>query len=519
MGGTPETHPGTRWFIVADSRVLWHVVFAALSIAVALPLWLTPHLPLQDMPQHLAAVRVLRDTLDHGFDPYFQVNLLHTQYLVYYALVVVLSYPLGIALANKLILSLCLVALPWSVFLLLRVLGRDPRLALFAFGLTYNAHLILGFFNFIAALPLMFWGLAQAVQLRRRPTRSGQVLFAVLLVACFCTHVIPFVFLALGSFLVLEKQGVLATARRALPFVPAALALFLWLNSTSAGGATLTAITADSTKAAAFASLSQAFGELPMWLTDVLHGRRDDQLLIAWGSLLLVALAVGARGLSAFERTTDSAEADDLTFRLAMLSPIALVAYFVAPTSYDWIWPISARFPLLALLFSLLLLPRMRGALGSTVLGAVAVVAFLGFAEVGRAFATFERDEVGDLDAALSAIPSNERVAGLIFDRGSREVKFSPFLHAVALYQAQKGGAVMFTFADFPQSPFSFRAGVRPPRVTPRWEWLPDRVNPARDLHWYRYVLVRGGPGRIERQPADYSNVFRGARWSVWRRR
>ena len=37
-----------------------------------------------------------------------------------------------------------------------------------------------------------------------------------------------------------------------------------------------------------------------------------------------------------------------------------------------------------------------------------------------------------------------------------------------ALYQAKKGGAVMFTFADFPQSPFRFREDNRPPRVPPR---------------------------------------------------
>jgi hypothetical protein len=145
-------------------------------------------------------------------------------------------------------------------------------------------------------------------------------------------------------------------------------------------------------------------------------------------------------------------------------------------------------------------------------------LALFSFVEVEKAFAAFEREEVGELDAALSVIPPGESVAGLIFDRGSRYVKFSPFLQYAALYQAQKGGVVMFTFADFPQSPFRFKESSRPPRVPPRWEWMPQRVDPARDLTWYDYVLVRGGPGRIARESAHWAQVFAGPQWRVYRR-
>ena len=71
-------------------------------------------------------------------------------------------------------------------------------------------------------------------------------------------------------------------------------------------------------------------------------------------------------------------------------------------------------------------------------------------------------------------------MAALIWSNRSKVVEFSPFLHAVAYYQAERGGAVMFTFADFPQSPFHFRDDNRPPRVRPRWEWTPELVVPDR---------------------------------------
>lgn len=499
----------------------WSIVFGVLSVAAVVPLFRAEHPPLQDLPQHLAAIRVLRSYPDLSLGQYFDIELTNTQYLAYYGAAWLLSFVFGVVWANKLLLAAALIALPWSLAWLLRVLGRDPRVAVFAFGLTYNAHLVLGFFNFIAALPLMFACIALSVQLREHYDRRREIALALLLVFCFYTHVVPFAFAALGVLLVLVGDSLVLSLRRAFVFVPAALCTLLWLGRTPAGTATLAAAGgADSAKKPQFASVLQALKELPMWLTDVLQGTRDEELLVAWGALLLTAFALGLRPPRLGERgSPETAWASDYAFRVALLCPLAFVAYFVAPTSYDWIWPINARFPLLALLFAPVLVPHPRGSLGSAVLAAAGFVAFLNFSEVGRAFSAFEDDEVGQIEAALASIPPGERVAGLIFDRGSRHVKFSPFLHYAALYQAEKGGAVMFTFADFPQSPFRFRAGNRPPKVPPRWEWQPERVVPARDLAWYRYVLVRGNAARLESDREHFENVFRGTRWTVWRRK
>jgi hypothetical protein len=518
-------------FLYAALGLWWTLVFVALSALSVWPIFSVEHPPLQDLPQHLAAVRVLRDHPDLALGQYFDIQLSRTQYLTYYGAVWLFSYVFGIALANKLVLAAALVALPWSLVSLLRVLGRDPRLAVFAFGLTYNAHLVLGFFNFVAALPLMFWGIAWAEKLRRRYSRHSEIGLAILLVVCFYTHVVPFAFCALGMALVMIGDGFVLTLRRGFVFVPAALCALIWLCSTPAGTATLAATGGvDAEKRPEFATVNAALRDLPAWLTDVLHGPRDEQLLVAWAALFLVVLALGMRrygppGAPLPPSPRGSipvlldGELSVRAYRVALLCPVAAVSYFVAPTSYDWIWPISARFPLIALLFAIVLLPSPRGFFGSATLAAVGFVAFLGFSDVSHAFATFEHDEVGNIEQALAAIPEGQRVAGLIFDRSSRAVKFSPFIHYAALYQAEKGGAVMFTFADFPQSPFRFKDGNRPPRVPPRWEWQPERVDPAHDLAWYRYVLVRGNPGRIARDSEHFEKVFRSPRWTVFRRK
>jgi hypothetical protein len=254
-----------------------------------------------------------------------------------------------------------------------------------------------------------------------------------------------------------------------------------------------------------------------MWLTDVLHGDQDIQLLIAFVVLLVLWLAAGA-GQDTPDTTPEGRRRARMLRVVGLLAPLAAVAYFVAPVSYDWIWPISARFPLLALIFLLPLLPRARGAAGWGLV-ALAALLTLGSAKVvGDAFVAFETEEVGALDDAVAVIPEGSRTAGLIWDRGSRHVGFSPFIHSVAWVQARRGGAVMFTFNDFPQSPVIFREDNRPPRVPPRWEWTPERVNPDTDLGFYDHVLTRGGPGRVAHSPA-FEEVFHDGPWRVFRRR
>jgi hypothetical protein len=470
-------------------------------------------------------VRVLHDFHDPqlGFDRFFELHLGRTQYLAYYLAVDALAYVLPLELANKLIVAASMLGIPYGARSLLRALGKDERLALLLFPLAYNAHLILGFINFIAAIALCLFGIACAVRQRRQYSRMRAFGIACACVICFYTHVVPFALLALGVALVSVSRDPRGSALRLLPLAPAGLAALVWLQASPAGRATLTAARgAEQGPRPQFLPAQYALRDTPRWLTDVFAGDRDLQLLYAWVGLVAFALLLGGvdfarrRLLPATQAAAPpDALARSLALRLLPLPPLCALLYFVAPTSYDWIWPIAQRFPLLCATFLVVALPRFeRGAL---LLCALAIaLSGANFDAAGKAFAAFDSAEVGDFDQALAQLPRGRRVVGLIFDRASRNVAFAPFIHYVAYYQARKGGAVMFTFADFPQSPFGFRADNRPPRVPPRWEWMPERVRPA-DLGFYDYALVRGGPGAIARPRSGFLRVYRGARWSVWK--
>ncbi|MFC1642224.1 hypothetical protein ACFL5O_05980 [Myxococcota bacterium] len=422
------------------------LVFWGLGLLAVWPLWTVQRPPLQDLPQHLAAIRVLHDYTDpfYGFQRYFELSFSHTQYLTVYLAGDWLAHVFDVELATRVLISAAVMALPLAVRWLLRVLERDEWLALLVFPLSYNAHLMLGFLNFTAALPWVFWGLGLAIRQRVSPRpRRAWLLGAVVLITFF-THVVPCAFLAAGVFLVGLRKGLRTSLRDWSVLVPTALASIWWVLRTPAGHALAAAaggqVVSRDTRPQ-FQPWSTTLRELPGWLTDVLRGPVDEQLLILWGLLMLGTVCLG-------ETTRGSPQASanrpflltSLRQRLGLLPVLAGLAGFVTPVSYDWIWPINARFPLLTALLVVPVLPVSVHWLRYAVRGCAVVISVLSFALVAAAFQRFERDEVGALDQALLAIPPGQRVAGLIFQRSSREVKFSPFLHSAAWAQVRRGG-------------------------------------------------------------------------------
>jgi hypothetical protein len=370
--------------------------------------------------------------------------------------------------------------------------------------LLYNTQLILGFLNFALGLPLLAYGLALSHDYSRERRPGTGVWLGVVSTLCFFAHVIPYGLLLIGALLLGASRDVRRCLLGLAPLLPSVLLSLVWMAASPAGRA-FSALSSGGE----LVSLGRPFGarveELSLWLTDVLWSHEDEITLRGFGLLALCLLAGGL-----FVRGPASRP----VLRLALLVPLCWLLYFSLPAGYQFIWPINARFAVLGLLFSIPVLPRAPKLVRVPVALAALALSLYGTRALSRAFSECEAEEYAGLSTLLERLPYGRRVAGLIYDPGSRYVRFSPYLHAVAWAQVERGGAVMFSFADFPASPFRFRDAGRPPRVPPRWEWQPERVDGERELGYYDYVLTRAAEARL----SGFRRLAQRGAWALWSR-
>ncbi len=494
------------------------------GLVIVCPLWVTHRPPIQDLPQHVAAVRVLASFADssYRFQEYFELTLGRTQYLTVYLMAAPIAKLIGPTLATKAVLSFALVMTPLGILRLVRALAFEPWLAFLGLPFVFNVHVGYGFLNFVAAIPLLFYGLALAVEQRQRATWQGRVWLGAILFACFYTHVVPFGLLLIALVILTrwEKRVLLG---QATVISPSAVALAIWLLSSPAGRVVSSLGRAESATPAPLTHLpfGAALRMLPEWVIHITTVESENLRLIAWLIAAVVLLVLSVACPSEL-RISDQASTSEPSLTLGrlvvlLLVPLSMVAYFTLPNGYGFIWPICQRFPVLAILLGVGLFAR-APQWSIRIAAAISLgLAVFAASEQSKVFRDAGEKGYRGFDAVIETIPKGSRVATLVFERQLEGLQLSPLMHAAGWLQAERGGVVMFSFAEFPSSPFTYRANRRPPLVAPRWEWGPERVVPDRDLGWYDYCLVQGWSGSLEAS-RRFNEVRRSGSWSLWRR-
>jgi hypothetical protein len=284
--------------------VAFEAAFAVVTAGLATPLYAAAHAPLQDLPQHIAAVSVLRRLLfGSSLDAVFEVTLSRTQYLLVYALGVPLSAVLGAEGAMRLLAAASLVAIPYALRFALRRTGGDERLAALSWPLLWNPQFFLGFLNLLMGVPLALVAIGLFADPARRAEPRRQVALGALALATFYSHLIPFGVLGLGVLTTLavppltpRSLGAAARAvlRQVLFLGPALAAAALWLVRSPANDASLMAGGVGRVARAEWPAVASLARDLSGTLLDV-PGDRDERLLLAWGLGLLAAMALASR--------------------------------------------------------------------------------------------------------------------------------------------------------------------------------------------------------------------------------
>jgi hypothetical protein len=511
LAGAPTTDPPREKWTDPGHRI-WQVLLAVAAATNVLALWSAPYLPFTDLPQHAAAIATLRHFDDPAWKSreYFTLALGRSQYLLYYLAGALLAFPFGTAeRANLVLLSISALAFPYALRSLLRALGADQRLALFAVPLFWSQSLLIGFFNYVAALPLLLWALGLSVREAEAPRPGRTALLAAASVGLFYLHLSAFLLFAPAAALaqiVLGPRKPGALARRlvwALPTLALGIAFLLTspvVHPDRVGWNQPVAIW--------FEPAGDAIRKLPEALLDIWPGDAD-----LWISLALVAAAVVLSGPG-----EENGKGSGRRFALAAAwVALAVALYFCFPISIGWLWQLNERYAIAAaLLLPLLLRPR-RGLRGALPLGIVFAAGIASATVAARQARDFSREADG-FDRVLSRAQPGRRLLALVYDRGSRTAKFVPYLHFGSYYRARGGGIAAFSFAELPQSPLRYRPETEPPRHPVHWEWEPWQFDPAVDGAYYDYVLVRGAvdPFARARTGPRFRKIAQEGVWSLY---
>jgi hypothetical protein len=496
----------SRSSISVKPGTIFYVLVALLATA---PAWIVEHPPLQDLPFHIATLRLIHDHGNpaYGFADVYRLNLLGTEYLLYYVVGDVLAFFVGVKAANVLLMCAYLGGTPLALRELLRALHLDERLCIFAVPLAVNVMFCFGLLPFVAGFPLMFLALAAAARHFEKPTRARGIALGVLAVVTFYTHVFPFALFGIGCIAMFPWKDPDRWVRTAAPLALSLLLVAWWVLGSKAGGGAMEGLKNQHP----FAPMDAAIEAFPRWSIHFLRDHSDEYWMVA-----LALVATASLGLSLGDRDGASPMA-----RGWFLLPAACVlAYLTFGDMLGDVWMFGQRFAVPALLTSIPLLRIPRGARGVAVTAAALGVAVASTVNTCKHFIEFERNEVGDLDGAIESMQPRKHVAGLIFDRRSSVMTdlYAPFLHFVSYYQVEKGGVVQFAYTGFPHWPVQYEPGRFPPN-TPlrlRWEWTPEQVSIGELYPYYDYVLTRGDGFR---PPASaFRPSFRSGRWTVWER-
>lgn len=403
-------------------------LFAAALLLSVVPIWLTPYLPLVDIPEHVAQVASLHE-LWHGnplFTRTFEINWF-TPYLLGYLLLYAVSTVLPIVIATKLVVSAALIAVPWITGLLLREVGGDERLKWLAIPGSYSAAFYWGFMVFVVAIPVGLAFLLLTVRFERSATLRNGVGIALYSILLFFSHVV-----ALGAASLLALTYLLARNLRspqrlalcALPYTAPLPLLALWtarIYSTEASVQHTPLV---------FASLHERLVTLFTQLAGLDKFAFEVSLLVA-STVVLAPVLFGYRFSKRPERW--------------LLLVVGAAVYFTFPSYAQNAALLYQRLGVFLIPLWLLVWdppPKPRPAFGLVV--ALALLTWLGANTVR--FFDFGR-EARSFDTALRSIEPGRRVASLLMCNSSRLFSKPVYWHFPAWYQAVSHGIVDVSFA------------------------------------------------------------------------
>jgi hypothetical protein len=472
------------------------VAYLAALLLGATMVWLAPRPPMEDFPQHVAQVTLLRDLL-RGTSPWSDLLRINwfTPYLLGYGVTLLLSAAMPVTVAMKVVLSGAFLSFVASCTALRKAYGGDARLDWLYipgfFGFAYQFGLV----TFLVAAPLGWTFVLLASRAAARPTLATLLTVTGAGVALFFCHGLVFLFCcAVGvTQVLLLRRSPARTAASMAPYVGLGCLAIVYFLTVQRGDPLAASSTGqlgrDAFKPAVGWDWSGERGwhRLISMFFYVLSSERSDAILLP--VLLFMAAAPWLLGLRV-NREDRSVWAPTL---------VLVGVWLLAPEYAMKIHFLYHRFalfllPAYALLFSS---PRRDEGEADPVRArrstwveaglAAACIAYLGIIAVRhRRFI----GEAAPFEKVLAAAEPGQRAMSIIFETGSTAIRnLYTFQSFPVWYENDKGGFVDFNYAYFLPQIVRFRPDRVPPMpfgyIADLFDWKRFR---GRD---YRYFFVR----------------------------
>ena len=477
----------------------------ATALALATPFLFVDFVPSTDLPQHLAQVRLLLETLGGQHRGALDIHWFSPNTLVYLLLWAMWSIFPPI-LAGK--MTMLVIAQVWAgaVFVLARAYRRPPESAALASLLTFGASFYWGFMSFLIGWPLFALWL---ILLKKRDEAIAKWATLFQLAACALALLLSHALWFLAGIAVLllgdaiRRAPMRVMARHGLAIAPTALFAIVWYRQFSAFREAFRFDTQAHWGTRPWDRLA------PSWLVDASLGgvRGPLEVVIVIGIALWIVLSVATR-LREFRTTGDA---------LLGLAAVCLLAVALCgPDKYMNTIHFASRWFPPAVVLLLLALPAPK--LPRGLLLSLPLILLTGLSIVtGSFWKEYESSELSGLRESLNVIPGNSRTLGLDFVGQSALLKGRPFLQIFAYAQVIHGGDLNFSFVNH-QSGIVVQTD--PPRRTwnPTLEWFPERVTPQ-DFAQFDIAIVNGTEelhGRLAKLGL-VTPLTTGGRWRAYR--
>lgn len=490
----------------ADDAV-FYFSFLILSLLLISPIWEVYYLPLGDLPDHAAQMKVILN-YSHYKDDYY-INWF-TPYLVGYviALCFALIFPVPVAL--KLALSIALICVPLASLYLLRNLQGNRYWVWICFPIAHGFSFYWGFYSYIVATPIAITLIAYTVSYAKESAGNGSFARAALFSALlFLSHAMAWVMtMALVACILWIGRSCKEAGRKFFPFVLIIPLVVYWAANVGPEVNNPVAPVGHYSEHYWNRFLREATYIYEQWqfrTENGEHTKRFKELFSyaigkqAAPDYVLISMLLAIWPL--FSGAKIRMNPKWWLPGLSVIAAVMVIPYWIFDTSYVNLRFAVFLFPALFFLYRY----QPSGAPGS-ILGEfplkkfiahgvaffVVVLLLLG---VNRMFDSFKDNDVA-FAKVLAEMESDRKVLTLVFDHDSPFQFSPPYLHFGSWYQSVKGGVELMSF--------SHDSGAQNVPVRYRHQtWpIPSGWNPG-EFQWgkhegarYDYFLVRSKSDR-----------------------